>query len=447
MIPRIKGTHDQLDMKRNDYVMDILHQQLALYHFIHIETPILEPVELFKRSLGMHTDVVSKEMFIIEPAAHTAADSQADESNKICLRPEATASTMRAYLQHHIHTSAWKVFSQGPMFRHERPQKGRFRQFNQVSLEIIGAASIMHEIELITLLDRFFSKYLKLDTYVLLINFLGCADDRKIYTQTLKDFLGTISSEKFCAQCHVRQDKNILRIFDCKNPVCQSLYKDAPYCTQHLCSSCQGEWLQLKDMLHIMGVSYQHDRLLVRGLDYYSKTVFEFINESLGAQKAFCSGGRYDGLAQQLGAKEPVPAVGAAIGIERLLMSLELQTNNPIEPPAKTLACIIPLASEQIPLALLVADTLRDQAIAVDVICDISSLKSMMRTAHKICATWSILIGDEEQKTQTVTVKWMHESQQERVLQTELAHYLRSILATNTHIVFIILYAFALDFF
>jgi histidyl-tRNA synthetase len=416
MIPRVKGTHDHLDMRLHDAVYERIVKQLHCYNFVHITTPILELLELFKRSLGLHTDVVTKEMFVIE--------SGPQQTERICLRPEMTAGVMRAFLENAAQQTPWKIFSQGPVFRHERPQKGRFRQFLQCSIEVIAAPSIMHDVELITLLDRLFDRQLNLDSYALLINFLGCAQDRAEYAQRLKDFLATVPEGALCEQCMIRKEKNLLRIFDCKN-ACQQVYVSAPRVTDYLCTACQTEWQHLKDTLHMMGVTYQHDPHLVRGLDYYSKTVFEFVSETLGAQRTFCAGGRYDGLAQQLGAREPVPAIGAAIGIERLLLLLEGPKGEALLPSAPPLAVIMPLSSAQEQLALLLADMLRIAGVATDVLSDSASLKSMMRTANKMAATWALLLGDDEQQTQTVTIKWMNKARQERVLQADVLGYLQ----------------------
>jgi len=417
MIPRVKGTHDLLDMKFFNQLIALITKQLNRYHFAPVATPILEPLELFKRTLGMHTDVVTKEMFVIETAA--------DEQDKICLRPEGTAPLMRAYLQDNVQEAPWKVFQCGPMFRHERPQKGRFRQFHQVTIEVMQAASLMHDVELITMLDRFFDDVLHLDTYVLLINFLGCAADRQAYEIVLKKFLAKLPAGALCANCQVRQEKNLLRIFDCKTPTCQQIYTKAPLVTDHLCAPCQIEWEQLQVALRLLSVTYQHDPRLVRGLDYYTKTVFEFASSNLGAQATFCAGGRYDGLAQQLGSPNPVPAVGAAVGIERVLLLMLEQPDKWAMPPEEPLAVILPLSQQQISLALILADTLRFAGIATEVLLETASIKSMMRTANKMAATWALLLGEEEQQTQTVTIKYMMNARQERVSQLDVVAHLK----------------------
>ncbi|MEX2438202.1 MAG: ATP phosphoribosyltransferase regulatory subunit, partial [Candidatus Babeliales bacterium] len=227
MFSRVKGTRDLLDLSLYNFIVTQAKKQLQKYNFIEIATPILEPIDLFKRSLGLHTDVVGKEMFTLEVGAE-------DKKETIVLRPEATASTVRAFIEAGIDQVPWKVFSVGPMFRHERPQKGRYRQFHQINMEIIGAASISQDAHFIKMLDRLFKDHLSLKDYALVINFLGCPEDRKKYREKLYAFLEK-KSAKLCAPCLERKDANIMRVFDCKNPACQELYQKAPYIAAHLC--------------------------------------------------------------------------------------------------------------------------------------------------------------------------------------------------------------------
>jgi histidyl-tRNA synthetase len=216
MVLRVKGTHDFLEVQLFNFVQEIIHQQADSYHFTEIITPILEHTDLFKRSLGLQTDVVSKEMFVIGDPA---------DPDSICLRPELTAPTMRAFLEHKEQlVIPWKVFSVGPMFRHERPQKGRFRQFYQANFEVIGSDAIAQDVQLIKMLDRLFQEKFTLDTYALLINFLGCFEDRQKFKQKLHDFLNSVQ-DKICSDCLVRKEHNIMRIFDCKVSTCKEIYK------------------------------------------------------------------------------------------------------------------------------------------------------------------------------------------------------------------------------
>jgi histidyl-tRNA synthetase len=415
MFTRVKGTQDFLDMTLFNFLIDQARKHLVQYHFGEISTPILEYTELFKRTLGSETDVVSKEMFIIKT-------QEGDES--ICLRPEATASTVRAFVDAGIQTIPWKVFSWGSMFRYERPQKGRFREFHQLNIEIIGTNSIYQDAHFIKMLERFFHEKLNIDNYALLLNFLGCAQDRIDFKKLLTQFLETVS-EKLCTNCTERKEKNILRIFDCKNPNCQELYKNAPKIAENLCAECNKEWQILKNELEHLSVSYSYAPNLVRGLDYYDKTVFEFVSTSLGAQNAFCGGGRYNQLAKLIGSKEDQPSLGVAMGIERLLIILQEIKDTLAISQLPKLQVILPLSEQEFTLALLVADELQAHGLCVDILLEGHSLKSMMRTSNKMGAQHSIIIGDTERKEGTVVVKNMVTGAEEKVLQRDLVKFLK----------------------
>lgn len=413
MFTRVKGTQDFINLTLFNFIVASAQEHLKLYHFTQITTPIIEHTQLFIRSLGVQTDVVSKQMFIVETK---------DEEH-ICLRPEMTAPTVRAFVDNAITTMPWKVFSWGPVFRYERPQKGRYREFNQINIEIIGSHAITQDAQLIMMLDRFFHEKLLLNNYALLINFLGCFEDRAAYKELLRDFLNGITG--LCETCMHRKDTNILRIFDCKNVNCQAIYEDAPYITNSLCTTCASEWKQIQENLELLSVSFSHKPTLVRGLDYYNKTVFEFVSKNLGAQDTFAGGGRYDQLVGQIGGKEDQPAIGAAIGIERLLLLLEpMQDTLPMQqPPA--LYVIAPLAHEQQMLAVLLADHMRANNLCVEVLLEGDSVKSMMRKANKLGAAFVLMIGQEEQEAHQVTIKNMITGEQERIPQTEVVSYLK----------------------
>lgn len=417
MISRIKGTQDFCDLTLFNVTIETFKKHIALYNFTEIATPLLEPLELFHRSLGEFTDVVSKEMFLIQ--AH------AESSEKICLRPEATASTVRAFLENGIQRIPWKVFSYGPMFRYERPQKGRFRQFHQINMEIIGSTSLFDDVHLLYMLDHYFSQKLFLQDYTLSLNYLGCKEDRIAYTQTLSQFLQqpTIASA-ICSQCAVRAVKNCMRVFDCKNQQCQQMYTGAPIITDHLCSTCSNEWNDIQKNLLMLSTTFVHNTHLVRGLDYYNKTVFEFSSPHLGSQNAFCGGGRYDSLVKEIGGKQDQPSLGAAIGIERIM--LLLQTHNDIRLTAdKTpLTIIMPLTAAQQPLGLFLATALQARGIQTEVNFSGASAKSMMRSADKAAARFVILLGDDEQLSNSATIKDMVKGTQTTIKQTELADYI-----------------------
>lgn len=418
MINKVRGTQDILDMRLFDFLIKKISDHLNIYNFSHINTPILEHTELFKRSLGLQTDVVTKEMYVFNNANN--------EEESICLRPELTASTLRAFLNAGIQTTPWKAFTYGSLFRHERPQKGRLREFNQINSEIIGSDSIYQDAQFIKMFERLFQEDFNLDEYALLINFLGCKDDRNNFKAILNNFLETVL-DKICTTCIERKDKNIMRVFDCKSELCQATYINAPHLTNHLCSECNSEWTTLKNELEHLSVTYSHVPTLVRGLDYYDKTVFEFVSMNLGAQSTFCAGGRYNSLANELGSKQNYSCIGAAVGIERFILVLEAEKNNLLKSEEQDLHVIVPIAKEQISLALLFADELQAKKLKTEVLLEGDSVKSMFRTANRLNAKYCLVIGSTEQKDGYVIIKDMQSSTEQRVKLTEAIN----ILAKN----------------
>lgn len=419
MIPRVRGTRDIVDARLMLFAINAITKQLQKYHFQQIITPILEPLALFKRSLGQETDVVSKEMFIV---GSSSAEKGEDE---ICLRPEATASVVRAFIEEGIQVVPWKVFLFGSMFRYERPQKGRYREFYQCSIELIGVHSLSYDAQLLSMLDRLFRQSLKLEAYALHLNFLGCPEDRVLFKEQVATFLEEHHSA-LCETCLKRKDANILRVFDCKNETCQQLYMKAPMLADCFCDECAIEWRELRDRLEELSVPFVVMPRLVRGLDYYNKTVFEFVSPLLGAQSTFCGGGRYDQLVAQLGAREDQPSVGAAIGLDRLVLLLETVQHALDFTYEKVLFAIIPVSEEQHPLALQVADVLVRADVQTEVFFD-GSVKNMMRKADKVGVKAVLLIGKEEQESGTIKVKVMQSGQEELVKQIDVARYLKNL--------------------
>lgn len=416
MIPRVKGTQDFLDLTLYNYILDTVKKHLGIAHFTEIATPIIEYTNLFKRSLGEETDVVSKEMFILE--------SRDKDDPSMCLRPEATASTVRAFVDGHVPQTPWKVFSHGPMFRYERPQKGRYRQFHQINLEIIGSSSVSEDVYLIALLDRLFHEKFQLNNYALLINFLGTSEDRARHREKLDAFLQTVA-DSICKTCTERRAKNIMRVFDCKNGTCQELYREAPHIVDSLSDESRVEWDTVQRQLEALSISFSYEPRLVRGLDYYNKTVFEFVSGNLGAQNTFCGGGRYDHLVKELGAKHDQPSLGAALGMERLILLLEpMRELLPIpQPPA--LHVVMPYSDAQQTLALLIGDALQAAGLCTQVFLEGDSMKSMMRKANKLGARYCIIIGDDEQQKNEVTIKNMITGDDQRVAQGEMIAVLK----------------------
>lgn len=417
MIPRVKGTQDVLDLKLYNFLVEKTRAYLEAAAFTEISTPILEHTDLFRRSLGLHTEVVSKEMYTI----CTQHSLEEEKSEKLCLRPEATASTMRAFFNNAIEKRPWKVFSYGPVFRHERPQKGRFRQFNQMNMEIIGAQSIAHDAEFIALLYNFFKETLKIRSFSLTINFLGSPQDRIVYKEILKEFLE--EHDVLPAKINELKDKNILRIFDLKDSECKEILKNAPIITDHLGDTSKREWEELQNLLEALAVPFICDPRLVRGLDYYNKTVFEFISSQLGSQNAFGGGGRYDYLSQALGEQDPLPSLGAAFGMERVGMILEQQYEELNLPQKPLLQMIMPMSADQNIHALLCAQKLRNNGICCDIILDHTSIKHMMRKADKAQAEHVIIIGEDEITHNYYTVKNMITGLEERVEKEKLIKF------------------------
>jgi len=415
MFQKIKGTQDFLNLQLWQFITKTSSDYLNLHNFNQIQLPVIESVDLFKRSVGLETDIVNKEMFIIE--------QRVGSSESICLKPEATASTMRAFLENGIQITPWKVFSFDTLFRYERPQKGRYREFHQCNIEIIGNSSIDQDVALISMLDSLFSNKLKITNYALVLNFLGCKADRINFREILTNFLQ--ANSQICETCQKRSKTNPLRIFDCKSETCQSIYLKAPKIIEHLCETCLPEWQALQNHLELLGVAFAIKPELVRGLDYYNKTVFEFTSSHLGAQSSFCGGGRYE-LATQLGSKTDVPAIGAAFGLERVLLILE-QTQDKLPLTQKPgLTVVIPLNPAQNMLALLVAQNLSQHNLAHDIILeDDSSIKSKMRKANKLAAAYCVLIGENEQTSNSVTLKNMITGEEQLIKQIELANYLK----------------------
>ncbi|MGA9530706.1 MAG: histidine--tRNA ligase [Candidatus Babeliales bacterium] len=418
MVRRVKGTQDFIHLNAFNATIEAIRTHLQRCHFQEIATPIIEYSELFNRSLGTETDIVNKEMFYIQ-------NKTEENEHQLCLRPEGTAPIMRAFLEHTITQHPWHVFSIGPMFRYERPQKGRYRQFHQVTIESIKALSHNHDSDLLVTLDRLFQRVFHLDDYALIINFLGCKKDRLSYKEHLVSFLDSIA-DQLCSTCQMRRHTNTLRVLDCKKTSCITLYHNAPQITAFLCTSCAEEWEIIQKNLTILGVSFVIKSTLVRGLDYYTKTIFEFVSHHLGAQSAFCGGGRYDHLSQELGAAEAHPSIGAAIGIERLLMLLH-SNGNFLEQnkPKPSLITIIPFGeTKEHTIALMLADLLRSHHHTTTILFDGKSLKSMMRQANKMEATHVLIIGSEEQEKQTVTIKYMLTGATETVPQYKILDYL-----------------------
>ncbi|MBO5788618.1 MAG: histidine--tRNA ligase, partial [Clostridia bacterium] len=401
MIQKIKGTMDILPREAElfRYIENVMRTEAALYGYGEIRTPMFEHTELFVRGVGEGTDVVQKEMY-------TWADR--DESRSISLRPEGTASVVRALIEHGKFSDPMpqKYYYIGSFFRHEAPQAGRSREFFQFGTELFGSASPAADATAIALAHAVFKK-LGLDNVKLHLNSIGCAECRPAYRQALVEYYSQ-HTETLCPTCRERLQKNPLRLLDCKSPICHALAENAPKTTDYLCPDCQTHHTTLKDMLTDMKVPYTEDSAIVRGLDYYTRTVFEFIAEGIAAQSTVCGGGRYDGLVSSLGGPE-VPAVGFGMGITRVILALK-QAEIP-EPALPTpLLYIAALGSAAQLKASSLVEELRSAGVYAE--CDVlgRSLKAQMKYANKIGARYVMMLGDSELETGKAMLRNMEDS-------------------------------------
>lgn len=407
----VKGMHDLLPPVSVAWtaVEAIARRVAARYGFGEVRTPIVEKTALFVRGIGEASAIVEKEMYVF-------AD-QGDE--QLALRPEGTAPVVRAYIESGAFQTdpLAKYFYLGPMFRRERPQKGRYRQFAQFGVEVIGAAAPAADIEVIALLMRFLGDA-GLAKLRLEINSLGCAICRPAYLQVLQRMLEKMRSE-LCADCQRRSEKNPLRIFDCKNPQCRHLVEDLPTIVEYWCPACTAHFQAVRVGLDQLQIGHVLNPRIARGLDYYVRTAFEVTAEGLGAQNAVGGGGRYDGLVKALGGPE-VPGVGFAVGLERLLLLTELP-RPPITPELRFFAAIGEKARAA---ALPLIEHLRSAGIAMEWDYEDRSLKSQMRRADKLGAARVVILGADEWKKQKAIVRDMRTKEQTEVPFKELAHAL-----------------------
>lgn len=382
----VKGTQDVLPKEsyKWQFIESIMRQEAQAHSFKEIRTPVFEHTELFQRSVGDTTDVVQKEMYTF--------NTKGEDS--ITLRPEGTAGSARAILEHGVYNEGYpiKAYYFTSCYRYEKPQKGRLREFHQFGMEVYGAASYFADAEVICAADSIF-KRLGINELNLEINSIGCPTCRAEYHKALKSYFEGYKDE-LCETCLSRLEKNPMRILDCKSPVCSKIAEGAPTVLEYICDDCRAHFEGVKKCLDAVGIAYAVNPKIVRGLDYYTRTVFEFVSSSIGAQGTVCGGGRYDGLIEELGGQH-TPSLGYAIGIERLLLLLESQG---IEIPAAP-ACDLYIAglgeAAQLKSFELVK-TIRSSSLSAE--CDIvgRSLKAQMKYADKIGAMFSIVLGDSE---------------------------------------------------
>jgi histidyl-tRNA synthetase len=393
----------------------IVRDLMAAYGYREIRMPTVESTDLFSRSIGEVTDIVEKEMYTFE-------DRNGD---MLTLRPEGTAGCVRAGIQHGIlHNQVQRLWYMGPMFRHERPQKGRYRQFHQFGVETFGIADPDIDAELIIMTARLW-KLLKLEDIRLELNTLGTNEARARYRQTLLDYLNA-NRDQLDEDSLRRLDSNPLRILDSKNPDMKSMIQSAPSLLDYLDTESAEDFEQLKIYLDDAGIEYTINPRLVRGLDYYCKTVFEWVTDQLGAQGTVCAGGRYDGLVEQLGGRS-TPAAGFALGIERLLAMREAAN---IEVPQGQPDIYLLLQGESSSReGLLLAERLRDEYPGLNVLsnCGGGSFKSQMKKADKSGAAIALILGENEMAEKTVTVKFLREQKQQQTInQNDISEFLKN---------------------
>ena len=386
---------------------------LKNYNYKEIRTPLFEETDLFARSMGQTSDVVQKQMLTLQPNQREGETGQS--AKMFSLRPEGTASIVRSYIENNFDKkeSLTKLFYIGPMFRGERPQKGRLRQFHQIGAEAIGpnSASPFLDAEMIALsIDLL--KAFDIKDYTLKINSLGSAEDKKLFSQKLRDLISKDKSQ-LCPTCQERLDRNVFRILDCKSKECRAIVSGLNLGTSFLSEESQKYYTQVKQALKSLKVAYQEVPTLVRGLDYYTQTVFEITSTSLGSQDALGAGGRYDGLIEELGGSNEVDGIGFSLGIERILLAQQEPSAVKKDQPLDVF--IVTLDEPLFEKGFGLLSLLREKNIACDISYKVSSLKSQMRLADKMAARYVVLLGQDEMAKSVVTLKNMATGEQTQV--------------------------------
>jgi len=406
-----RGTSDILPQEQAywKYIEEKAAYLCQLYGFQPLATPIFEDSQLFARTIVGGTDIVDKEMYIFEDRS----------GQKLALRAEGTAPVCRAYLEHGLFNlpQPVKLYYIGPAFRYERPQAGRYRQHHQFGVESIGSADPALDAEVIELAQRFLL-YLGLSRFHIQLNSIGCSLCQPKYIEALQQHYSGYTAH-LCPDCQIRLLKNPLRLLDCKKAPCQKAAETAPKIPDYLCPECQAHFQSVQQYLGVLGIPFNLNHRLVRGLDYYTRTVFEVGPQKEGAQSSLVGGGRYDNLIEQLGGKY-TPAVGFASGIERLILNLKKEKPNTLPLP-KPVACIIYLGEEAKNKAIKLASELRQAGIAVIKTTDDKSLKGQLRQANSLGANYAIIIGEREVRTQSAILRDMMNNEQKIVPLSEIA--------------------------
>jgi histidyl-tRNA synthetase len=426
MIKAVRGTRDLIPPETAlwNFVEATVRDVFRAYNFQEIRTPIFESTELFARGVGEETDIVSKEMYTWKDQGR----AESDKGQSLTLRPENTAGVVRAYIEHKLWDRGLnKLFYIGPQFRRERPQKGRYRQFYQIGAEVIGPATSGSEspardaeiLELLaTLLDR-----LGITGWQLQLNSIGCANDRAAYNEALRKALDPVK-DKMCSDCQRRAVTNPLRVFDCKVPEDQPIIEKLPRISEFLDEPCRQHFQQVQEILKSVGVPFTLNDRLVRGLDYYTRTAFEFTHGNLGAQNAILGGGRYDGLSEGLGGP-PAPGIGFAIGEDRLVMSLGKTPEDALRKPDVYIAPLGPGMNKE---GARLARDLRKHDIVVELGDESFRLKKSLETASKLGARYALIVGENEISAGVFALKDLVIGEQASVPRAELPAKIRNAL-------------------
>lgn len=405
-----KGTKDVLPSQvyKWHYVEQAFADICAKYGFKEIRTPAFEHTELFARGVGDTTDIVQKEMYTFQDYA----------KRSITLKPEGTSPVARSFVEHKAYADVQptKYYYVTPCFRYEKPQSGRLRAFHQFGIEVFGTSDMIADAEVICLANDFL-RGLGIHDIELQINSVGCPDCREAHRKALRDFLRP-KYEELCNTCKDRFERNPLRILDCKSEICQELVKGAPMMIDFLCHDCKAAFEDVQKNLKCMGVDFVVNPGIVRGLDYYTKTAFEFVTTSIGAQGTVCGGGRYDHLMEELGGP-PIPGVGFGLGIERLLLTLEA---NGVEiPEPETIEVFVAVMGEEAKaFGLKLLRQLRQAGVRAEMDAMARNIKGQFKYANRIHAKKTVVIGDNELAQQKVSIKDMETSQQTEIAMDDI---------------------------
>lgn len=411
-----RGTADIYGDNLNNWLKleGIIREICRTYGYQEIRTPIFEHTELFERGIGDTTDIVEKEMY-------TFID-RGDRS--ITLRPEGTAPVVRAFLEHRMDQGPLpvKLFYFGPMFRYERPQAGRYRQFHQFGLEVLGSDDPLLDVETILLPIELY-KACGLEGFVVELNSIGCPECRTRYRDDLKEFIRP-HLQDMCNSCQSRFERNPMRLLDCKREGCRKVLADAPVILDYLCEACADHFAQVRAYLDALKVTYELNPKLVRGFDYYTRTVFEVTYAGLGAQNAIGAGGRYDGLVEEVGGKH-TPAVGFAVGVERLLLALESEGGFTAEPPRPDVYVVQFGGQTKVKAAQLINE-LRSAGMQAELDYMDRSVKAQFKSANRINAKWVLILGEEELAAGKVKLRNMDDGTEELIDLSNIIQHMQS---------------------